>query len=54
MSIAMQKFLRQEGGTTAIEYGLIAALIVVVIIGAIVALGNGVSTTLYTGIANLF
>ena len=30
-----------EGGATAIEYGLIAALIVVVAIGGISALGGG-------------
>src|SRR5262245_29743656 len=37
----MVKFLRNEEGVTAIEYGLIAALIAVVIIGAVTALGTG-------------
>jgi pilus assembly protein Flp/PilA len=54
MFIFMQNLARREDGTTAIEYGLIAALIVVVIVGAIAALGNGVSNTLYAGISNLF
>ena len=33
----INKFVRHEGGATAIEYGLIAALIAVVIIGAVTA-----------------
>jgi len=39
------KFLREESGATAIEYGLIAALIAVVIIGAVTAVGTSLSTT---------
>ena len=35
--------MRDEDGVTAIEYGLIAALIAVVIIGAVEAVGGGVS-----------
>jgi pilus assembly protein Flp/PilA len=38
-------FLKNESGATAIEYGLIAALIAVVIIGAITAVGTSLSTT---------
>jgi len=34
------RFLKDESGATAIEYGLIAALIAVVIIGAVTALGS--------------
>ncbi|GAB4251830.1 MAG: hypothetical protein Kow00129_12700 [Thermoleophilia bacterium] len=37
--------LREEEGVTAIEYGLIAALIAVVIIGAVEAVGGAVSAT---------
>jgi pilus assembly protein Flp/PilA len=37
------KFIRDENGATAIEYGLIAALIAVVIIVALTALGNNIS-----------
>ena len=36
----MKKFLNDESGATAIEYGLIAALISVIIIGAVTALGG--------------
>jgi len=34
------KFLREEDGVTAIEYGLIAALIAVAIIVAVTLVGN--------------
>ncbi len=37
--------LRDEGGATAIEYGLIAALISVVIIGAVTLVGSTLSGT---------
>ena len=37
---SIQKFIRDEEGVTAIEYGLIAALIAVVIIGAVKAVGT--------------
>lgn len=36
---------RNEEGATAIEYGLLAALIAVVIIGAVTTLGETLSTT---------
>jgi pilus assembly protein Flp/PilA len=38
-------FKFDKRGVTAIEYALIAALIAVVIIGAVTALGSGVSNT---------
>ena len=40
----ISKFMSDESGATAIEYGLIAALIAVVIIAAVTALGNNIST----------
>ena len=39
MSKFVSKFMSDESGATAIEYGLIAALIAVVIISAVTALG---------------
>jgi pilus assembly protein Flp/PilA len=39
------KLLRNEQGATAIEYGLIAALIAVAAIAAMGALGDQLSTT---------
>jgi pilus assembly protein Flp/PilA len=43
-----KKFLRDESGATAIEYGLIAALIAVVIITAVTAVGTNLSGTFNT------
>ena len=37
---AVARFVREEEGVTAIEYGLIAGLIAVVIIGAVTTLGT--------------
>ena len=39
----IRAFSQDDSGATAIEYGLIAALIAVAIIGAVTALGTGVS-----------
>ena len=41
----LNQFMKSESGATAIEYGLIAALISVVIIGAVTLVGNNVSAT---------
>jgi pilus assembly protein Flp/PilA len=41
----ISRFVRDESGATAIEYGLIAALIAVVIITAVTAVGTGLTTT---------
>jgi pilus assembly protein Flp/PilA len=40
----LQKFRKGESGATAIEYGLIAALIAVVLISSLGRLGNNMST----------
>lgn len=37
------RFAMDQSGATAIEYGLIAALIAVVVIGAITAVGSNLS-----------
>ena len=44
----LSQFVRDERGVTAIEYGLIAALIAVVIIGAVAAVGTNLSGTFST------
>ncbi|MDJ0922153.1 MAG: Flp family type IVb pilin [Henriciella sp.] len=44
----MRKFFKNESGATAIEYGLIAALIAVAVIGAVTTLGNNTSSTFNT------
>lgn len=48
MNLRFVRFLRDESGATAIEYGLIAALIAVVIISAVQAVGTSLSTTFTT------
>jgi pilus assembly protein Flp/PilA len=45
MSKVLSNFINNESGATAIEYGLIAALIAVVIITAVTTVGTKLSTT---------
>jgi pilus assembly protein Flp/PilA len=45
MTTLITRFLKDESGATAIEYGLIAALISVAIIGAATTLGDNISKT---------
>jgi pilus assembly protein Flp/PilA len=47
----MKNFIREEEGVTAIEYGLLAALIAVVIIVGALAVGTNLNC-LFTDIAN--
>ncbi|HEY4847115.1 MAG TPA: Flp family type IVb pilin [Methylocella sp.] len=44
------RFINDQAGVTAIEYGLIAALIAVVIIVAVTSVGSKLSTT-FTSVA---
>ena len=44
VAAAFRRFLSREQGVTAIEYGLIAALIGLVIIGGITVLGTNLET----------
>jgi pilus assembly protein Flp/PilA len=53
MQDQLGKFLRDQQGATAIEYGLIASLIAIVIIGAVSALGNGLTATFNEVTSNL-
>ena len=45
MNNLFSRFVRDESGATAIEYGLIAALIAVVIIGTLQAVGSNLTAT---------
>jgi pilus assembly protein Flp/PilA len=45
MNTLFARFAKDESGATAIEYGLIASLVSVAIIGALTTLGGKVSTT---------
>lgn len=53
MKNLVSRFFKDESGATAIEYGLIAALIAVVIIGTVITLGENLSTTFETVADNL-
>jgi pilus assembly protein Flp/PilA len=44
----VRRFIADQSGATAIEYGLIVALIAVVIIGAVTTLGTNLNTSLST------
>ena len=48
MSTVISKFLKDESGATAIEYGLIAALISVVIITAVTTVGTNLTAMFNT------
>jgi pilus assembly protein Flp/PilA len=50
MLTAITTFIRDEEGATAVEYGLMAALIAAVIIAAVTAVGTSLSE-LFDGIA---
>jgi pilus assembly protein Flp/PilA len=39
----LKRFLQDESGASAVEYGLLVALIAVVIIGAVTTLGTNLS-----------
>ncbi len=45
MKNVLKRFIDDETGATAIEYGLIASLIAVAIIGAVTTLGTKLTTT---------
>ena len=48
MTKFVTRFLKDESGATAIEYGLIAALISVVIVGAVGLIGTELNKTFTT------
>ena len=48
MSKFVSRFMKDESGATAIEYGLIAALIAVVLVGALTAVGSSLNATFET------
>jgi pilus assembly protein Flp/PilA len=53
MTKLLKKFVADESGATAIEYGLIAALIALVLVGALTALGPKVAGTFNNVGANM-
>ena len=53
MKTLFARFVKDQSGATAIEYGLIASLIGVAIIGAITTVGSKLTTTFGNVSANL-
>lgn len=51
MFTSILKLLRNEDGATAIEYGLIAALIAIAAVAAVTSVGTNLTST-FTNIAN--
>jgi pilus assembly protein Flp/PilA len=47
------RFVKDESGATAIEYGLIAALVAVVLVTALGTMGNKLSQTFQTVTSSL-
>jgi len=48
MKKLIARFVKEESGATAIEYGLIAALIAVVVITTLTAIGTNLDTAFST------
>jgi pilus assembly protein Flp/PilA len=44
---SLRRFARDESGATAVEYGLMVALIGLTIFAAVRAIGQGINSTLY-------
>ena len=53
MKTLIKRFAKEESGATAIEYGLIAALIAVVIIIGVTTVGQNLGATFNTIAGNL-
>ena len=52
LALKVQRFLVSEDGPTAVEYAVMLALIIVVCITAITALGSNANKT-FTGVSNV-
>ena len=51
MSDAIKKFVADDEGATAVEYGLMVSLIAIAIIGTVTAVGGGLNN-LFTEVAD--
>ncbi|HET8773168.1 MAG TPA: Flp family type IVb pilin [Thermoanaerobaculia bacterium] len=52
--VGTRRFRRSEDGQDLLEYGLLAALIAIIALGAVSTLGNTIQTVFWTTIANSF
>jgi pilus assembly protein Flp/PilA len=53
LSLILKSFARDDSGATAIEYGLIASMIALVIISAVTAVGSKLTITFNEVSSNL-
>jgi pilus assembly protein Flp/PilA len=53
MKSMIQKFFREEDGASAVEYGLLVALIAAVIVTTVTTLGTKINTAFTTVNSNL-
>ena len=51
---ASRRFRRSEEGQDLLEYGLLAALIAILALGAVTTVGNTINTVFWTAIASNF
>ena len=51
MPMFIERFMKDEGGATAIEYAMIAAFIGIAIVGAVTSLGTSL-TGIFTNVNN--
>lgn len=49
-----RRFRRSEEGQDLLEYGLLAALIAIIALGAVTSVGNVINTVFWTTIASSF
>jgi pilus assembly protein Flp/PilA len=50
----LSRFIRDDGGATAIEYALIACGVSIAIVSSVTSLGNNMMTLFYDKLQNLF
>ncbi|KCZ53089.1 Flp family type IVb pilin [Hyphomonas pacifica] len=48
LKVALRQYFRQESGATAVEYGLVVALIALAIIGGVTAIATSINGTFST------
>ena len=53
MLTILRRLLKDESGVTAIEYGLIASVIIIAIVTVLITVGSGLTTTFQNVAANI-
>lgn len=53
MLTILRRLLKDESGVTAIEYGLIASVIIIAIVTVLITVGSGLTTTFQNVATNI-